>query len=478
MSNQNRDTASKLPAWEREKLVRLESKLRREKFATNQVPDRGDSGRRRLPSDKSTVQKKRSAVDVKLSDDNPETTGPVKRSADDDATDHQNSMIHKRAPVTTVAMKPPMVHKLAPPTLTSFAARTIHPPQLDDDASSDTNSDEDEKLLDSLEFSIAMSPKKANKAAPRQWMPQSAPQETKPCNNTPERHALSQLQSQPMALTRLPQSQVQSKTAIPESKFNGQRASSVSTTGRLPSPVTPELERESKPTPFNGGEVKPIPTIKAKVIPPPTKETRPIDTHDPPPPRAGVPSEAKPKEASSTIPQTSKATSKSAAVRDATWDIFDLSKAVAVPRHATAEPKPRSDVVQARGRPNALTLSMEEEHLQREISSLNSKLEKVRVSTDSHDEGDDTKNEPDSRNDDDSVETLQAYGGGAHYKAGTRTAPVDRCSMEKRMQMSGVHQTRVRKGVQVHVQDDSKADGKKPDKVVVKKDLALKMLLS
>ncbi|RQM10313.1 hypothetical protein B5M09_000105 [Aphanomyces astaci] len=130
------------------------------------------------------------------------------------------------------------------------------------------------------------------------------------------------------------------------------------------------------------------------------------------------------------------------------------------------------------GRPNALTLSMEEEHLQREISSLNSKLEKVRVSTDSHDEGDDTKNEPDSRNDDDSVETLQAYGGGAHYKAGTRTAPVDRCSMEKRMQMSGVHQTRVRKGVQVHVQDDSKADGKKPDKVVVKKDLALKMLLS
>ncbi|RHZ24803.1 hypothetical protein DYB37_002499 [Aphanomyces astaci] len=130
-----------------------------------------------------------------------------------------------------------------------------------------------------------------------------------------------------------------------------------------------------------------------------------------------------------------------------------------------------------KGRPNALTLSMEEEHLRREISSLNSKLEKVRVSTDSHDEGDDdTKNEPDSRND--GVETLLAYGGGAHHKAGTRTAPVDRCSMEKRMQMSGVHQTRVRKGVQVHVQDDSKADGKKPDKVVVKKDLALKMLLS
>ncbi|CAK4324989.1 unnamed protein product [Aphanomyces euteiches] len=108
-----------------------------------------------------------------------------------------------------------------------------------------------------------------------------------------------------------------------------------------------------------------------------------------------------------------------------------------------------------------MVLTIEEEQLKREISTLNLKLE----------------SKP-SRSPPTTVEEpeLTGYGGGAHHKVGTRTTPSDRHSLEKRRQTSGVHQMRVRKGPQVIIAED-KNDIKKVDKVTVKNDLAF-MLLS
>ncbi|EQC31936.1 hypothetical protein SDRG_10452 [Saprolegnia diclina VS20] len=69
----------------------------------------------------------------------------------------------------------------------------------------------------------------------------------------------------------------------------------------------------------------------------------------------------------------------------------------------------------------------------------------------------------------DETPVVAAYGGGAHVRVGTRTAPGDRCSLEKRRATASVQATRVRKGP---IETPSLEKPAKADKVVVKKEFA------
>ncbi|KDO23929.1 hypothetical protein SPRG_10075 [Saprolegnia parasitica CBS 223.65] len=102
------------------------------------------------------------------------------------------------------------------------------------------------------------------------------------------------------------------------------------------------------------------------------------------------------------------------------------------------------------------SMSMEEDALRREIAQLDSKLGGLRQDVVSSDE--------------DETPVVAAYGGGAHVRVGTRTAPGDRCSLEKRRATASVQATRVRKGPSIETPSLEKPA--KADKVVVKKEFA------
>ncbi|ETW10150.1 hypothetical protein H310_00520 [Aphanomyces invadans] len=473
--------SSRLPAWEREKAIRRESKLRREKLPPSQIHslDPQAETTSRPASDRAAAikDKKQSNAAVQPHfvpyDEVPEETdlwptkkSPPLRSQDNTMAPSNQTKFRAGASAATAPMKAPKVH-----TLNANNADVRPGDQHTQDcdawsvASSDTNSDDDEdKLVDSLEFSIVVSPKPKPTVKPPVKSPPPFSTHPQPTTNisAPKRREMP-APSQFKAKVADERAQTKNELPAPPIQKNQLDPSTVASNHHPLHPRQPE-EKALKSTKLHGGEVKPIANAMAPRL------EAPIEKVPPPSRPAVVASECQPK-----YPIAAHQTSKPAAkqVRDPKCNIFDQAKPS--PIEVVAPPQPVAKPKATLGTCRAITVlsaSMEEEQLRREILSLNSKLDKVRFSA-SHDDDDD-----DPKNNECSDATSPAYGGGTHHKVGTRTALVDRCSLEKRQQMSGVYQTRVRRGVQVHVPDSGKPSGKKADKVCVKKDLALKMLLS
>jgi hypothetical protein len=155
-------------------------------------------------------------------------------------------------------------------------------------------------------------------------------------------------------------------------------------------------------------------------------------------------------------------------------------------------------------RKTGVTDSMEEAHLREAIASLDTKLvslrqENQKIYQDAREKENNCDpreakqqkwqphpfhdNDNNNNNDDDDVDSKDShhhisYGGGTHVRVGSMTAAKDRCSLEKRMNMSSnVYKTRVRKGPVLLTEENASTQEKpKQDKVTVKKNLAFMLL--
>ncbi|KAF0693111.1 Aste57867_15879 [Aphanomyces stellatus] len=489
----NQDTkevvVARLSAWEREREIRSENKARREWVATKKQA-------KLQAANKAEAKPKTSAT---KKDAKPWKKGaePATVESDEEIVPSQNAISSHAAeakeqsqPTTSAfgnqygefkvpkkGLQQPKIHTLhhpsASPSLILPTPDVIAPDDDAESVASDATDSDDEKLTDSLELSIAMSPKKVKtkvavtnvdyKSSSRD-LPQSAKPHAfvthQPTTEKPQMNKfyLASPSLDPLKSTRNTLPDVVRRPLPPPLRDHQEPNHSSFASTVAPAAGT----KAGKIADGKGTEAPPVSTHAAKSAtkamegspPSRTQSIKPLakrPTRDLAPPPAAKAVAIESKESKPTLEEVGKRRS-----NDSTMKGVNPSAS-----------KPTTTRVPSS--PSGLTLSMEEDQLRREIASLNSKLKqdaKARDCAASPSSADETESE-----------TLVAYGGGAHHKIGTRTAPVDRCSLEKRLQMSGVHQTRVRKGPTVVVADDKPSEAKKADKVTVKKDLAF-MLLS
>ncbi|CAK4139664.1 unnamed protein product [Aphanomyces euteiches] len=460
MSNQSKEPTTKLTsAWEREKQIRLDNKIRLEKQRQSHHETPGIKIKPEQPQHdrmqpKTSMQKQHYDSNCR-----PESVSstlsyqPYNRaivSSTGGAFESQGKT--STGDFKCTGMNQPKIHKLEPKTPATFdspwlnnqvAAKNPLEFKENDDAlsvaSDDTESDDD-KLTDSLELSIAMSPKIHKKLTRRI---ESKPEQKKVVMPIPPKNTS-------IAFSRQEGKQVHVKENPKLELFKQEPQSAIP----LSNPkMSTRAVPPSKPLSTVSDEAKA--RTRAEIFPAKEKATTETNRE----PKAESKGTKEPKYAPLKATTNTKQ-------RDAKWEALEASMKLpkgqcqAESKAPLATDKPAQEAKTA-SHDEEMVLTIEEEQLKREISTLNLKLE----------------SKP-SRSPPTTVEEpeLTGYGGGAHHKVGTRTTPSDRHSLEKRRQTSGVHQMRVRKGPQVIIAED-KNDIKKVDKVTVKNDLAF-MLLS